>query len=238
MKSNEIISLGKAEFERVMLEQKATKAPGPIKQQIKKITSLWRQCCCWLSRPFRIVKCHLKRHYHLHLMLRYEYKHWLAKGIFQAQDRRENEPKKVEVLFDSLPRKLTKLQKEMNSAMPGLTVLEQRKFRGQFIKIVREHRGLSREQTCRLLNSHKDFFVLGERHSSYWSHFPFNPAFIKKFEEDTPSLMEEFRGGFLSGIGFPTEAFTEWLSAIYCAEEEFVQFNERYSEIYLKQKES
>lgn len=235
MKSNEIVELGKAELERVISEQKTAKAPSPLRQ---KISSTWRQFTWWVRRPFFVVKHHLKCHYHLHLMLRYEYKHWLAKGIFQAQDQREREPKKVEALFDSLSRKLTKLEKEMSSAMPDMNALEQRKFRGEFAKIVREHRGLSREQTCRLLNSHKDLLSFGGRHPSYWSIFPFSPSFIKKFEENTPSLMEEFKGGFLSGVGFPTEAFARWLSVIYCAEEEFNQFNEWYARILLKQKES
>lgn len=186
-----------------------------------------------IRRPFLILKSHLKRHYHLHLMLRYEEKHWLADRIFHKQDRRNEEPKKVEGLLDSVSRKLMALDREMSNAMPD-SPIEQRKFRGQFIKTMREHRGLSRAQTCRLLNSHKDFIARGRKHPSYWYFFPFDPSFIEKFEEDTPSIAEEFIGGFVSGLGFPSEDFARWLSVIYCTEEEFARFEARYSELSLK----
>lgn len=205
----------------------------------------------WLNRPQRwwrslfqkamsrfrslywTTKNHLKRHYHLHLMLKNQEKHWRLVSYFHAEDRRQREPKEVQGLFETLPRRLRILRNQMESASSD-TMLVQRRFRGQFVKIVREHRRLSREQVCRLLNSHRYLSDMGNRHPSYWSEFPFTPAFIEKFEEDTAILFEEITQGFLFGAGFPTEDFARWLAEIYCAEKEFTQFKEWYAKLPLK----
>lgn len=199
--------------------------------------SWWRSLFQKVMSRFRslywTVKTHLKRHYHLHLMLKNQHKHWQVGSYFHSQDRRQREPKEVQRLFETLPRRLTILRKQMEAASSD-TGSVQRRFRGQFAKIVREHRGLSREQVCRLLNSHKYLSDMGNRHPSYWNEFPFTPEFIKKFEDDTASLFEEITQGFLFGAGFPTEDFARWLSEIYCAENEFTQFKEWYANLPMK----
>lgn len=79
--------------------------------------------------------------------------------------------------------------------------------------------------------------MFARRHPSYWFEFPFTPAFIEKFEDDTAKVIEEITQGFLFGAGFPTEDFTRWLSEIYVAEEQFTQFKEWYEELPRKRNE-
>lgn len=234
MKREEIIALGKAEYDRVVSASLPERTPNFWEPTFQKILAPGRRIRWRLRSLFWRMQHRLKCHFHLYLTLRHEEKHWNVDLIFRAQARRERESKKIEGLFDTLARRLAPLRREMESAAPDTNV-NLRRFRGKFAKIVREHRGLSRPQVCRLLNSHRDLSVLARSHPSYWCEFPFTPAFIEKFEEDTANIFEEITQGFLFGAGFPTEAFAKWLSEIYCAEEEFAQFKEWYAKLTLKQ---
>lgn len=173
-----------------------------------------------------------KRHYHLHLMMKYEEKHLCADSIFDRQDRQSKARTTVTGLFESLPRRLVALQREMERA-PVSEKFDARIFRGQYCKMVRTYRGLSREQVCRLLNSHKDILQTGKRHPSYWIQYPFTPEFLEKFEERIIEIYEEHPsfGGWLPPMGFPTGAFAQWLSKIYRAEDEYAQFQVWYEEM-------
>lgn len=230
MKRDEIVALAKAEYEKFIAASVPKKPPGIWELIVQKTLAPGRRLRSQIHSVFWRIKMRAKKHYHLHLMLRNEEKHWRASSIFHAQARKEREPKQVTGMLETLPRRLMVLRKKMKSAMPD-TNMNHRKYRGEFIKIVREHRGLSRVQTCRLLNSHRDLSVLARRHPSYWFEFPFTPAFIEKFEDDTAKVIEEITQGFLFGAGFPTEDFTRWLSEIYVAEEQFAQFKEWYKEL-------
>lgn len=237
MKREEVIEFGKAEYERILSASPPERIPSFWEPVLQKFLAPGRRFWWRLRSLFWRMQYCLKRHFHLYLMLRHEEKHWKVELIFRAQARREREPKKIEGLFDSLARRLAPLRREMESVAPATNV-ELRKFRGKFAKIVREQRGLSRAQVCRLLNSHKDLSVLARPHPSYWHEFPFTPTFIEKFEEETANIFDEITQGFLFGAGFPTEAFVKWLSEIYCAEEEFAQFKEWYATLALKQIEN
>lgn len=237
MNREEIIALGKAEYDRIISAPKRERIPSLWEPALQKLLAPGRKFRWRLRSLFWSMQYRLKRHYHLHLMLRHEEKHWKVGFVFRSQARREREPKKVEGLFDTLSRRLIPLRREMESVAPD-TNMNLRRFRGKFAKIAREHRGLSRTQVCRLLNSHKDLSVLGRPHPSYWNEFPFTPAFIEKFEEETANIFEEITHGFLFGAGFPTEDFARWLSEIYCAEEEFAQFKEWYAKLAMTKTEN
>ncbi|MBX2995345.1 MAG: hypothetical protein KF681_10990 [Bdellovibrionaceae bacterium] len=230
MKRDEVVSLGKAEYEKFIAEVAAKKASSFWEPIVQKSLNPARRIRSQLRRAFWRMKMRVKKHYHLHLVLRDEEKHWRVAAIFQTQSRREKEPKQVTKIFETLPRRLRTLRKKMDNASPESSS-NHRRYRGEFIKIVREHRGLSREQACSLLNSHRDLSVLARRHPSYWLEFPFTPAFIQKFEESTNTIFEEITQGFLFGAGFPTQEFARWLSEIYLAGEEFAEFKVWYEEL-------
>ncbi|MBX2996102.1 MAG: hypothetical protein KF681_14850 [Bdellovibrionaceae bacterium] len=180
------------------------------------------------------IKHKLKRHYHLHLMLKYQEKHWRAEAIFSAQDRRSKTQTQITGLFESLPRRLVPLRREMEKAVIS-EKFDARIFRGQYCKMVRTYRGLSTEQVCRLLNSHEDILKIQKKHPALWDNYPFKPEFIEKFEERTSEIYEEQPSfGWFPPIGFPTGAFAQWLSKIYCAEAEYAQFQVWYEEMASK----
>lgn len=236
MKRDEIVALAKTEYEKFIAASAPKKTPSFWETIVQKALDPWRRFRSRLRSAFWAVKMRAKKHYHLHLMLRNEEKHWRVNSIFHSQSRQEREPKQVMGMFETLPLRLRVLRKKMNSAMPDMNA-NHRKYRGEFVKIVREHRGLSREQLCRLLNSHRDLPMLARRHPSYWLEFPFTPAFIEKFEDGTATIIEEITQGFLFGAGFPTEDFARWLSELYVAEEQFVQFKEWYEKLPSTQNE-
>lgn len=184
----------------------------------------------WRGRSFVfLIKYHLKRHYHLHLTIKSSEIHWKASAVFRSQDRRAAE-EDVPPLHGTLERALTPLKYTMLTINPQKD-FRARSFRGKFLKAVRQHRGLSHRQICRLLNSHPALFELGRRHPSYWSEFPFTPAFIGRFEEKTETLLEEVTQGFLFGVGFPTEKFVGLVAEICCAEEVFGEFKNWYQDL-------
>ena len=237
MRNDEIISFAKTEYEQIDSELPPPKAPSVWEPILQKILAPVRCFRARLRSLFWSVKMHAKKHYHLHLMLKNEEKHWRADSIFRSQSRRDKTPKKVEGLYESLPRHLSPLRRKMTSKTVEQS-FDPRKFRGQFVKAAREYRGLSRAQVCRLLNSHKDLTEFGRKHPSYWFEFPFTPAFIEKYEEQTETIFEEITQGFLFGAGFPTQDFARWLSQIYCVEDEFSQFKEWYGNLASKRTES
>lgn len=237
MKNEEIIATAKAEYEKFVSELPPPRVPSFWEPILQKILAPERRFRARLRSFFWSVKMRAKKHYHLHLMLQNEEKHWRVDSIFHSQNRTDKTPKKIEGLFESLPRHLAPLRREMASIVVGQSS-DQRKFRGQFAKVAREYRGLSRAQVCRLLNSHRDLMELGRKHPSYWFEFPFTPAFIEKFEEQTETIFEEITQGFLFGAGFPTQDFVRWLSKIYCAEDEFSKFKDWYGDLASKRTES
>lgn len=226
-----------AELKELLVPQSTRRALRPSEiwshRALEKVRTPFRKLRWWLQRFVWGAKNRLKHHYHIHLMLKYEQRHWLADSIFGSQTRSEKQRKKIEELLGTLPRKLVALQREMEGFSREQFGRE-RKFRGQFAKIAREHRGLSRKQVCRLLNSHRDLIVLGRRHHSYWFQFPFTPSFIEKFEENTGDIFEEITQGFLFGAGFPTQDFLRWLAQIYRVEDEFAEFQIWYEMLLLK----
>lgn len=183
----------------------------------------------WCRGIVFLVIYHWKRHYHLHLTIKNSEIHWRASAVFKSQDRRAAE-ENVPPLHGTLERALTPLKYTMYTAIPKKGA-SARSFRGKFLKAVRQHRGLSHRQLCRLLNSHPALFELGRRHPSYWIEFPFTPAFIERFEEKTESLLEEATQGFLFGVGFPTENFIKVVGEICCAEEVFGEFKGWYQDL-------
>lgn len=241
MKHDRKISSDRAEYAKFMLGLKPKKNPGFRERISMKILMPFRRMKSKLRSFFWSVRFHLIRHYQLHLVLKNEDKHILASGIFESQRRIEREPKEIEGLFRTISRRLAPLRNTMESVSP-LKDADIRGFRGQFVKTVREHRGLSREQVCRLLNSHKEFFIRGHRYYAYWMNFPFTPDFIEKFEEQTTTLIDQgFGGGGFGGFGaagFPTDEFAGWLSKIYCAEEEYTEFKSWYTRLELKKYEN
>jgi|GEM_PF-3130234 len=240
MKPSERIASDKAEFAEFMLSQKPRKKPSIAQRFLAKILAPYRKVKIRVKSFVWRIKFHFQRHYQLHLTLKHEEKHILANAIFDSQKRREKESQEVQEMFGALPRRLSPLRRKMESARPEPKA-DLRGFRGEFVKIVREHRGLSREQVCRLLNSHREFSFLAHRYPSYWFKFPFKPEFLKKFEEDTATIIDAGFGGggfgLMAAAGFPTENFAAWLSKIYLAEEEFAQFREWYEAVTLKQLE-
>ena len=168
------------------------------------------------------LRYHSKRHYHLYLMLKHEKTHFLAEGIFSAQDRAVRKDGAAD-LYGSLPRKLIPLRRTMENIIFAEDS-ESRFFRGQFVRTVRLYRKLSREQLCLLLNSHQDLQTLGRRHPSLWEHFPFKPEFIEQFEERTSTIKEEISQGFLFGAGFPTGSFSQWVAQVCVAKSEYDEF--------------
>lgn len=216
--------------------------PWEEKQTIKR---RWSRFVNRLLQPIRRIRGRIrgwqssieyqvKRHYHLHLMMKYQEKHWYAEAVFSKQDRQSKAQTQVTGLFESLSRRLIALHREMEKA-PISDSFDARIFRGKYCKIVRTYRGLSREQACRLLNSHNDILQTAKRHPSYWFHYPFTPEFLEKFEERTIEIREESPSfGWFPPLGFPTDAFAEWLSKIYCAEAEYAQFRVWYEEVTSK----
>ena len=228
MKRDKILSLENDEYEKFVSTLAPRKAPSFWKMIVQRASVPWRRFRSYLRSSFWFVKMRAKKHYHLHLLLQNEEKHWRVNSIFHSQSRKAREPKQVTGMLETLPRRLTVLRKKMKSVAPD-TSMNHRKYRGEFVRIVRDYRGLSREQTCRLLNSHRELSVFARRHPSYWHEFPFTPTFIEKFENHTETIVEEFTQGFLFGAGFPTEDFARWLSEIYCADKEFEQFKKWYA---------
>lgn len=230
MKHDEVVSLTKADYEKFFAVVAPKKAPGFWKILVQKSLNPAKRLRSQMRSAFWRVKMRAKKHYHLHLMLRNEEKHWRVAAVFRTQSLEEKKPKQVTKIFETLPRRLRPLQKKMVNASPESN-LKHRRYRGEFIKIVREHRRVSKEQTCFLLNSHNDLSVLARRHPSFWLEFPFTPAFIQKFEDSTNDITEEITQGFLFGAGFPTLEFVRWLSEIYDASEEFAEFKVWYEEL-------
>lgn len=175
------------------------------------------------------LKYYSKRHYYLYLVLKHEQTHFRAKDVFSFQDRSTRKDG-IEDLYGSLSRRLIPLCRTMENIVPAED-FESRFFRGHFVKVVRIYRRLSREQLCRLLNSHQDLYILGRRHPSLWDHFPFKPEFIEQFEERTSTIKEEITQGFLFGAGFPTRFFSEWIAQICCAEAEYDDFLKWYQNL-------
>lgn len=227
-------TLGKAKPEIFPWEEKRT-----VKKRWSLFVSRLLQpvyCIRGKIRRWRIsTEYKMKRHYHLHLMLKYQEKHWRAEAIFIAQDRQNKSQTHITGLFESLPRRLVPLRREMEKTVI-LEKFDARVFRGRYCKTVRTYRGLSRKQACRLLNSHKDILETGKRHPSYWHHYPFTPEFLEKFEDRISEIREEQPSfGWFPSMGFPTGAFAQWLSKIYCAEDELAQFQIWYEEMISKE---
>lgn len=168
-----------------------------------------------------------KRHYHLHLVLK---KTSVVRDLerhFFLRDQANSEAE-VPSIHGTLERSLFGLQKRMTVTKndPGVSC---RPFRGEFVKTVREFRGLSREQLCRLINAHPNLQHLADRHPSLWTQFPYNAEFLRRFEEETDTIFEEITQGFLFGVGFPTGSFAELVAKVCSAESAHVEFRQWYS---------
>lgn len=130
-----------------------------------------------------------------------------------------------------IKRSMGKLLSEMlhhRKSPPILKLKDFRQFRGKFISIVRNHRKLSHKELCRILNSHPDICNLDARHSCFHSFYPFTPKFLITLEEHTDKIIEEVKTGFLFGIGFPTEEFTQFVAKACLMDVQFKEFNELY----------
>lgn len=177
------------------------------------------------------LRYYLKRHYHLHLQLKKKDKVWHIEKHFMLQDRQSKNH--VALLHGTLTRSLVPLKNHMKTKQLQANK-DYRIFRGSFVKTVREFRGLSKLQLCKLINCHQSFGQKAVKYHSLWNFFPIDAVFLEKFEENTSSIMEDPTMGLFSGIGCPTKAFTEIVAEVCLAQEDYEAFLKWYEDVQMR----